>query len=102
MSLMVSISGIRGIVGESLTPETVVRFASAFGLYCTRIHPERGPIILGRDGRISGGIIADLVASTLRARGHDVVSIGICPTPTVQLAVEGTHAAGGNRGHGEP
>jgi phosphomannomutase len=95
MSLMVSISGVRGIVGESLTPETVVRFASAFGIYCARTHPDGGAIILGRDGRITGGVIADLVAATLRARGHDVIALGICPTPTVQLAVEGTHAAGG-------
>jgi phosphomannomutase len=95
MPLMVSISGIRGIVGESLTPETVVRFASAFGTYCTRTHPAGGAIVLGRDGRITGGMIADLVAATLRARGHDVIALGICPTPTVQLAVEGTRAAGG-------
>jgi phosphomannomutase len=95
MSLMVSISGIRGIVGESLTPEAVVRYASAFGVYCARAHPGGGPVVLGRDGRITGGMITDLVASTLRARGLDVVALGICPTPTVQLAVEGMHAAGG-------
>lgn len=95
MSLMVSISGIRGIIGESLTPDIVVRYASAFALYCARTHPEGGPIVLGRDGRITGGMIAELVAATLRARGHDVVSLGVCPTPTVQLAVEGEHAIGG-------
>ena len=95
MSLMVSISGIRGIVGQSLTPETVVRYASAFGGYCARTHPDQRAVIVGRDGRVTGSMIADLAASTLRACGLDVVMLGICPTPTVQLAVEGTDAAGG-------
>jgi phosphomannomutase len=94
MSLMVSISGIRGVVGTSLTPEAVVRYSTAFGSYCHRTLPGR-PVVLGRDGRITGGMIADLVSAALRARGLDVVSLGICPTPTVQLAVEGLEAAGG-------
>ncbi len=90
MSLMVSISGIRGIVGSSLTPETVVKYAAAFAEYC-----NRGTIIIGRDGRISGKSIGHIVSSTLSQMGCDVIAIGICPTPTVALGVEINHAAGG-------
>lgn len=95
MSLMVSISGIRGIVGESLSPETVVRYASAFGGYCKDRTGAAGEVVLGRDGRSSGRTIADLIASALASAGVRVRDLGICPTPTVQLAVEGTKAAGG-------
>lgn len=87
---MVSISGIRGVVGESLTPEVIVRYASAFADYTTG-----GPIVIGRDGRSTGSVITNLVVSTLLAKGSDVVAIGICPTPTVQLGVEKLGAAGG-------
>jgi phosphomannomutase len=95
MSLMVSISGIRGVVGESLTPETVVKYAAAYGEYCKRFQPSRPAVMLGRDGRISGRIIANIVSSTLLSTGVDVRAIGICPTPTVQLAVEHSGAVGG-------
>jgi phosphomannomutase len=87
---MVSISGIRGTVGGSLTPEIVVKYASAFAEYC-----NRGTIIIGRDGRITGKSVGHLVSSTLLQMGCDVVAIGICPTPTVQLAVQQSKAAGG-------
>jgi phosphomannomutase len=90
MSLMVSISGIRGIVGESLTPETIVKYAAAFAEYC-----NRGTIIMGRDGRVTGKSIGHIVSSTLLQMGCDVVGIGVCPTPTVQLAVQLRKAAGG-------
>ncbi|MBI5464915.1 MAG: phosphoglucosamine mutase [Ignavibacteriales bacterium] len=90
MSLMVSISGIRGIVGESLTPDVVVKYVSAYAEYC-----NRGPIVIGRDGRITGKSIGHIVSSTLLQMGCDVLAIGVCPTPTVQLAVERLHAAGG-------
>ena len=90
MSLMVSISGIRGIVGTSLTPETVVKYAAAFAEYC-----NRGTIVLGRDGRITGKSIGHIASSTLLQMGCDVISIGVCPTPTVQLAVQSKKAAGG-------
>jgi len=92
---MISISGIRGVMGESLTPDVVVRYAAAFGDYCRRTGVQRPVVVLGRDGRVTGSLIAELVASTLRAKGVDVLTIGICPTPTVQLAVEHTGAAGG-------
>ena len=90
MSLMVSISGLRGVVGPSLTPEVIVRYTAAYAEYC-----NRGTIILGRDGRITGKSIGHIVSSTLLAMGCDVVAIGVCPTPTVQLAVEKKKAAGG-------
>jgi phosphomannomutase len=95
MSLMVSISGIRGVIGDSLTPEIVVRYAAAFGEYCKLRHPKRKSIVVGRDGRISGSPLQNIVTSTLLSLGFDVRVIGICPTPTVQLAVEQTGAAGG-------
>jgi phosphomannomutase len=90
MDLMVSISGIRGVVGDSLTPESIVRYASAYAEYC-----RRGHIIIGRDGRISGKNVLDIVSSTLLHMGCNVTDLGICPTPTVALAVEKLKAAGG-------
>jgi phosphomannomutase len=95
MSLMVSISGVRGIVGESLTPPVVVRYASAFGDYCRQKHPDAPSVVVGQDGRITGEIISHLVSSTLLATGVDVRALGVSPTPTVALAVEQSGAAGG-------
>jgi phosphomannomutase len=96
MPLMVSISGIRGIVGESLTPEVVIRYSSAFGEYCLQRSSSTTPtVVMGRDGRVTGKYVVDLIISTLRAKGVNVKDLGICPTPTVQLAVEKTGAAGG-------
>jgi len=90
VALIVSISGIRGVVGDSFTPAVVVKHAAAFAEYCSH-----GKIVLGRDGRTSGKILANIASSTLLAAGCDVVALGICPTPTVQLAVEHFQAAGG-------
>jgi len=87
---MVSISGIRGVVGESLTPEVIVQHTSAFAEFS-----GKGKIMLGRDGRATGKIFASIASSTLLAMGCDVTAIGICPTPTVQLAVEHSDAVGG-------
>ena len=89
-SLIVSISGLRGIVGDSLTPETVVKYANAFAKFTG----ER-KIVVGRDGRYHGEMLAEILIGTLAANGCDVVDIGICPTPTVQLAAEHSDAAGG-------
>jgi phosphomannomutase len=91
---MVSISGIRGVIGESLTPEAVLRYAGAFGEYCRRGSPAPS-VILGRDGRTTGSFVAPLVQAALIAKGVHVREIGICPTPTVQLAVERGGARGG-------
>jgi phosphomannomutase len=87
---MVSISGIRGVVGQSLTPEVIVKYAAAFAEYS-----GRGSIVVGCDGRITGHSIVQIVISTLQQMGCSVVNLGICPTPTVGLAVERFHAAGG-------
>ncbi|MAT39956.1 MAG: phosphoglucosamine mutase [Ectothiorhodospiraceae bacterium] len=89
-SLIRSISGIRGIVGESLTPNVIVRHVSAFA-------DLRGgtPIVVGFDGRPSGARIKEIVTGVLQMKGADVIDIGMAPTPTVQLAVELEHAAGG-------
>lgn len=87
---MVSISGIRGIVGETLTPEVLINFASAFGEFC-----GKGKIIVGRDSRVTGEMVQNFVVSALNSVGCDVVEIGIVPTPTVQMMVEKFHAAGG-------
>jgi phosphomannomutase len=90
MALMVSISGIRGTIGDSLTPETIIKYASAYAEYC-----KRGHIVVGRDGRITGKNVEDIVVSTLLQMGCEVTTLGICPTPTVALAVETLKAAGG-------
>ena len=90
MSLMVSISGIRGITGLSLTPDVLVKYASAFAQYV-----NRGKVVIGGDGRITGKIVGNIVSSTLLSMGCDVVALGISPTPTVQIAVEQLHSAGG-------
>ncbi|HUI31424.1 MAG TPA: phosphoglucosamine mutase [Candidatus Acidoferrales bacterium] len=88
--LMVSISGLRGIVGESLVPEVVVKYANAFAMFT-----GRKKIVIGRDGRYHGAMLAEILAGTLAANGCDVMDIGICPTPTVQLAAEHSDTAGG-------
>lgn len=90
MSLMVSISGMRGVVGETLTPDVIVTYASAFAQYC-----KHGKIVIGRDGRSTGRIVGNLVSSTLMAMGCDVIALGIAPTPTIAIAVEQLRAAGG-------
>jgi phosphomannomutase len=95
MSLMISISGIRGIVGESLTPEVAVKYAAAYGGYCKSLTRGKPEVVLGRDGRSTGKVLANIVASTLISTGVDVRAIGVCPTPTVQLAVERSDAVGG-------
>lgn len=89
-NLMMSVSGIRGIVGEGLTPDRVTRFAAAFGTLV-----GRGTVILGRDSRLSGDVVCDAVSAGLRSVGCDVALVGIVPTPTVQLAVEAEGAKGG-------
>lgn len=89
-SLMRSISGIRGIVGESLTPENITKHVYAFS---TQLSGK--DIVLGGDPRISNSFIRPLVKSILTSRGINVIDIGITPTPTVQIAVEKLKAAGG-------
>jgi phosphomannomutase len=88
--LKIGISGVRGIVGESLTPELVVSFAQAFGTYL-----DSGRILVCRDTRPSGPMVHAAVVSGLLAAGCDVVDLGVCPTPSLQLAVRWLGAQGG-------
>jgi len=88
--LMVSASGVRGIVGESLTPAVVLRVAAA---YASFVAP--GAIVVGRDTRPSGAWVSRLVQGVLLASGHDVVDVGIAPTPTILFAIRHHGAAGG-------
>ncbi|MCF7805677.1 MAG: phosphoglucosamine mutase [Candidatus Marinimicrobia bacterium] len=88
--LIESISGIRGIVGTGLTPQSIVNYISAFA------HWVDGPrVVVGRDSRQHGLLIRQLVIATLRAKGIEVCDIGITPTPTAQLMTEHLNADGG-------
>jgi phosphomannomutase len=87
--LMTSISGIRGIVGAGLDAEVACRMAAAFGSWA-----EPGPIVIGRDSRVTGAMIRHAVVAGLNSTGHDVVDLGIATTPTTEILV-GTHAASG-------
>jgi len=90
-TLMVGVSGVRGIVGKDLTDEVVTRYGRAFGLWAA----ERAPlVVVGRDARASGPAFEQAVIAGLGSVGCDVVKAGLAPTPTIQLAVE-HHAAGG-------
>jgi len=88
--LMISVAGIRGIVGDALTPPVVARFAAAFAR--TRGH---GPIVVGRDARTTGPLVRHAVIAGLCGAGRDVIDIGLATTPTTQWAVEHLRAAGG-------
>ena len=92
--LMVSVSGIRGRVGEALTPEVVARYAAAFGAWSIARGSSR-QIVVGRDSRVSGPMFHRIVVGTLQLVGCDVIDIGLTTTPGCQLAVEHHHAAGG-------
>ena len=92
-TLVVSISGVRGIVGAGLTPEVVQKYATAFGLLAR--DSGGNTIVLGRDARASGPMFADVVTSALQSVGVTVIDCGLIPTPTAQLAVEHHGAAGG-------
>lgn len=89
-SLKVGISGIRGIVGDSLSPQVAARFAAAFGTYAGRAR-----IVVGRDARSSGPMLSRAVMSALLAVGCRPVDIGICPIPTILLYVKERRALGG-------
>ena len=93
--LMVSVSGVRGRVGEALTPEVVAHFAAAFGAWARSRAGGRTAVVLGRDSRVSGPMFHRAAAAALQSVGCDVIDIGLTMTPTCQLAVEYHHAAGG-------
>lgn len=89
-TLKISISGVRGVVGQSLTPKLLTRFAQAFGT-----HTGSGTIVIGRDPRTSGEMVKHAVVAGLLSTGSRVVDIGVCPVPTVQLQVRHRRAQGG-------
>ncbi len=99
MSLIVSISGIRGTIGgesnKNLTPIDIVRFTSAYATWLIKNSEQRPYVVIGRDARISGKMVSDLVTATLISMGCDVVDLGLSTTPTVELAVTEEKAAGG-------
>jgi len=92
-TLMVSVSGVRGLVGTDLTPEIVARWAAAFGTWAKT--GKRKPVVIGRDARTSGRMFAQAATAGLNSVGCDVIDVGLVATPTVQLAVEHHRAAGG-------
>jgi phosphomannomutase len=98
MALIKSISGIRGTIGgkpgDNLTPVDVVRFTAAYGAIISS-GKERVRIVVGRDGRISGAMVQNLVVNTLTGLGIDVIDLGLSTTPTVELAVKMEKAHGG-------
>jgi len=89
-TLMTSISGIRGIVGDGLDPETIIKHTNAYADFV-----GSGKVVIGRDARITGEMVNQIVTGTLLAKGIDVIDIGICPTPTVQFNVKKLNASGG-------
>lgn len=100
MTLIKSISGIRGTIGgkvdQGLTPIDAVKFAAAYGTWLQRNHQSRKlTVVIGRDARISGQMISDLVSSTLVGLGIDIVDLGLSTTPTVEVAVTMENAHGG-------
>ena len=89
-SLKISVSGVRGIVGRALTPQLVASFSAAFGSYT-----GRGPILVGTDTRPSRHMVKQAVFAGLLSTGAEVVDLGICPVPSVQVKVKETGALGG-------
>jgi len=89
-TLKISISGVRGVVGDSLTPKLLTRFAQAFGT-----HTGSGTIVIGRDPRTSGEMVKHAVVAGILSTGNRVLDIGVCPVPTVQLQVRHRRAQGG-------
>ena len=92
--LMVSVSGVRGRVGDPLTPELVCGIAAAFAGFL-RAEGSDGPVLVGRDSRTSGPMLARAVLSGIQSVGVSAVDLGVVPTPTLLLAVEDAGAAGG-------
>jgi len=89
-TLKISISGVRGVIGESLTPTLLTRFAQAFGTYV-----GSATIVIGHDPRTSGEMVKQAVIAGLLSSGCHVIDIGMCPVPTVQLLVRNHRAHGG-------
>jgi phosphomannomutase len=88
--LQISVSGIRGIVGEGLDAVTAARWTAAFGSWL-----EPGPVVVGRDTRPSGEMVRHAVLAGLTSTGHDALDIGVATTPTTEMEVAGSEAVGG-------
>lgn len=88
--LIISVSGLRGVVGEALTPEVAMRYAAAFAAVTSP-----GPMVITRDSRPSGEMLADAVHTALRAVGRNTIDAGIAPTPTIGVLIRHRGAAGG-------
>ena len=101
MTLIKSISGIRGTIGgrtgDTLNPLDIVKFTTAYATFIARGKRQaaRGKIVVGRDGRISGPMVRDIVCGTLVGMGYEVIDIGLATTPTTELAVRWHEADGG-------
>ena len=100
MSLIKSISGIRGTIGgapgEGLSPLDIVKFTAAYATLISRESANKSrTVVVGRDARLSGPMVSDLVIGTLTAMGMDVVNIGLASTPTTEIAVTEEKACGG-------
>ncbi len=90
LSLRVSVSGVRGVIGDGLDAVTIAKWVSAFGAWL-----PAGPVVIGRDSRPSGPMFLQAAAAALRSTGHDVVDIGVTTTPTTEMAVQHSDAVGG-------
>ena len=100
MTLIKSISGIRGTIGgkpgDNLTPIDIVKFAAAYGEMLKKANPNKQlKVVIGRDARLSGQMVSSLVSSTLRSQGINVIDLGLSTTPTVEIAVPLEKADGG-------
>lgn len=100
MTLIKSISGIRGTIGgragDTLNPLDIVKFVSAYTTFIGRMNPgKKLQIVVGRDARISGSMVKNVVCGTLMGMGADVINIGLATTPTTELAVRMSHSDGG-------
>lgn len=95
MPLIASISGIRGVFGDGLDPDVLVRYASAYAIWVRDQTSETPLIVVGRDARLTGPVCSQIVTATLRSAGCNVIDAGLATTPTVEMAVLKEHATGG-------
>ena len=100
MTLIKSISGIRGTIGgqtgDTLNPLDIVKFVTAYATFIRKSHKsDSNTIVVGRDARISGEMVRNVVCGTLMGMGYDVLDIGMATTPTTELAVIMSKSAGG-------
>ncbi len=93
--IIATVSGVRGIIGDNLTPQNIIKFTSAFAEYCKRNYKSKNKIVVGRDGRLHGDVVTNIVIGNLTLCGFEVINIGIAPTPTIQIATEDLKCGGG-------